>query len=370
MRHTPYTFLFLAVLTSAVHAQPALPFGEQGWRTDWTRTAVDYSELEVNVPRDAIAPIDAPQFITPGEAAMWLSDQEPVVRVQLGSESRAYPLQILTWHEIVNDRIGDTPVTVTFCPLCYSAIAFDRLVDGDVLDFGVSGMLRHSDLVMYDRQTHSLWQQLTGEAIVGSYMDTRLNRIPAQIISFKQFREAHPAGSVLSRETGHQRDYGRNPYAGYDDISKQPWLYRGPSDGRLPPMEKVVGITIGESSKAYSHRMTRQKRVIRDRVGDTDLVIFHSRKGATSALDAERIADSRVIGSTGVFSPHLGNRTLTFTASGSRFKDQESGTVWDVTGLAVEGELTGSRLTPLPHADVFAFAWFVMIPDTELYNDD
>ncbi len=362
------TFLFFVV--GPVLAQPTLPFGEQGWRTDWTRTSIDYSELEVNVPRDGIAPIDAPEFVSIAQAERWLDDREPVVRMEIDGEARAYPLQILTWHEIVNDRIGEVPVTVTFCPLCYSAIAFDRRVDGEILDFGVSGMLRHSDLVMYDRQTHSLWQQLTGTGIVGTHMDTRLTKVPAQIISFRQFRDAHPNSRVLSRETGHQRDYGRNPYVGYDDIAKQPWLFRGASDGRLPPMQKVVGVTLGDASIAYSHQITRRERVIHDRVGATEIVIFHTREGATSALDASRIADSKVIGSTGVFLPMLGDRKLTFSAVGTYFIDDQSGSRWDITGLAVEGELAGQRLAAVQHTDVFAFAWFVMVPDTHLYKND
>lgn len=133
-----------------------------------------------------------------------------------------------------------------------------------VHSFGVSGMLRHSDMVMFDRETESLWQQLNGEGIVGTYTGKKLTPIPAQIISYRQFKEAHPFGEVLSRETGHRRNYGQNPYAGYDDINDRPFLYKGPFDKRVPPMEKLVTVSIGDEDKAYPHSITRKERVIHE----------------------------------------------------------------------------------------------------------
>lgn len=360
-------FLILLVVPS-VTAQPRLPFGEDGWRTDWGRSSIAFSELEVNVPRGAIPAVDSPRFISASAAGEWLADGEPVIQIRLGAEARAYPLQILTWHEIVNDEIEGRAITVTFCPLCYSAIAFFRTVDGEALDFAVSGMLRHSDLVMYDRQTHSLWQQLTGEALVGAMTGRVLDRVPAQIVSFAEFRGAFPEGVVLSRDTGHRRDYGKNPYVGYDDVEQRPWLFKGAVDDRLPPMEKVVGVEIGSRSRAYAHDITRSRRVINDELAGEPLVVFHTADGARSALDDERIAQSRVIGSTGVFSRRLGDRVLTFRPAGDEFEDLETRTRWNIAGRGVSGPLAGSELTPLTHADVFAFAWFVMKPETDLFR--
>lgn len=230
----------IGLIAGTAAAQAPLRLPDSDWRTDWTKSSIDWSELEPNVPRDAIPSIDDPKFISVSEAEKWVGDNEPVILVRVGSESRAYPIQVLMWHEIVNDRIGDTPITVTFCPLCYSALVFRRSINDKDYHFGVSGMLRHSDLVMYDRETHTLWQQLSGEAIVGQFTGMVLEQIPAQIISFRQFKDEYVSGRVLSKETGHQRRYGENPYVGYDDISDKPWLFRGANDDRLPPMESAM----------------------------------------------------------------------------------------------------------------------------------
>ncbi len=358
------------LLVQEAEAQSVERFKQFGWETDFSKSNVDLTSIEVNLPRDGIRSIDNPKFVSQADAARWLGDREPVLSLEINGEARAYPLQILTWHEIVNDNFGDTPVAVTFCPLCYSAIAFDRRIDGKVHEIGVSGMLRHSDMVMYDRTTQSLFQQITGEAIAGEYTGKVLEKYPAQIISFEQFREAHPGGSVLSKDTGMDRQYGRNPYPGYDDIDERPWLFDGRQDGRLPPMEKVIGLTLsGGEVKAYPHSLTRKKNVIHDMVGDTPVVVFHTKKGAASALDKGRIAGSKDIGSTGVFSPAVDGEALEFTFDNGQFKDARTASTWNIAGMAVDGPLKGTQLERLTHADVFSFAWFVLYPDTELYND-
>ncbi len=362
--------LLLASSVQSAQAQRTGRVGLEGWRTDWERTTIDLDELEVNIPRDAIPSIDAPKFVAVDEARRWVGEKEPVVVLVHAGVARAYPLQILTWHEIVNDdRSFGFPVAVTFCPLCYSALAFDRRVDGRVLTFGVSGMLRHSDLVMFDRETHTLWQQLTGEGIVGTYAGTTLRRLPAQIISFAQFAEAYPDGRVLSRETGHHRQYGRNPYVGYDDIDARPFLYRGPYDDRLPPMEKVVAVDIAGERRAYPYTITRKRHVIHDELGGRPLVVFHTERGATSALAEARIADAREVGSTGVFDPTVDGQVLRFTYRDGRFIDEQTGTVWDITGRAREGPLAGRRLEPIPHGDYFAFAFLAFRPDAGVYRE-
>ncbi|MGH2602162.1 MAG: DUF3179 domain-containing protein, partial [Dehalococcoidia bacterium] len=174
-----------------------------------------------------------------------------VIAFEHAGDARAYPLAILIWHEIVNDTVGGLPVTVTFCPLCNTAIVFDRRLDGQVLDFGTTGNLRHSDLVMYDRQTESWWQQVTGEAIVGELTGKQLTFLPAVIVAWSEFKAAYPQGQVLSSETGFLRDYGQNPYTGYDDADESPFLFRGTADGRLPPKERVVTVSLGGEDVAY-----------------------------------------------------------------------------------------------------------------------
>jgi hypothetical protein len=339
-----------------------------GWNTNTAKRTVELGELESGGPgKDGIPAIDGPKFVEPDKAEQWLKAREPVISLVVDGRAKAYPLQILIWHEIVNDRIGDVPVMVTFCPLCYSAIVFERTVDGREYSFGTSGMLRHSNLVMYDRQTETLWQQLTGEAIVGDMVGSTLKSIAAQIISFKQFCSTYKDGLVLSRETGFRRNYGRNPYVGYDDISKRPFLFRGETDGRLPPMEKVVAVTINGQSNAYPYAVTRQRRVINDQVGGRQIVVLHA-DGAASALDRPKIAASREVGSTGVFDRRLGEQLLSFRYDEGKFHDEQTNSVWDITGRAVEGTLKGKQLTPVAHGDYFAFVWLVFKPETQIYH--
>ncbi|MCA1613626.1 MAG: DUF3179 domain-containing protein [Acidobacteria bacterium] len=196
----------------------------------------------------------------------------------------------------------------------------------------------------------------------------RLRQLPSQIVGFAQFAAAHPSGKVLSRETGHRRDYGRNPYAGYDDIGSAPLLYRGKRDDRLPPMEKVVAVEFDGRHKAYPHSVTRGRRVIEDRVGRQEIVIFHA-DGAASALDAGEISKSKDAGATGVFDPVVDGRRLRFSYDGGRFVDAETGSRWNILGQAVGGELKGRQLRRVPHGDYFAFAWLAFRPQTEVFKD-
>src|SRR5262249_61078796 len=145
---------------------------------------------------DGIPAIDRPTFVGSADAAAWIVAKEPVLALQINGDARAYPLPILMWPEIVNDVVGGVPVTVTFCPLCNSGIVFERVVDETTLDFGTSGKLYKSDLVMYDRQSHSLWAQMEGRAIVGTYAGTRLKLIQANTISFEERRATHPGRKV------------------------------------------------------------------------------------------------------------------------------------------------------------------------------
>lgn len=362
---------FLAVAVLFARPAEGQPRGLiDSWITQWDKSTIELSELSVNVPRDAIPALDQPAFVDQKEASDWLAPREPVVVLTVGKEARAYPLQILIWHEIVNDKFGDLPVAVTFCPLCYSAVAFDRRMNGEVLSFGVSGMLRLSDLVMFDRASQSLWQQLSGEAIVGDYAGEVLRKLPAQILSFAQFRRSYPDALVLGRDTGHSRRYGANPYEGYDDINERPWMYSGPVDDRLRPMEKVVAVQVGQASRAFPHSLTRREGVIHDELGGVRIMVLHDPDGAASALDAARIADSRDLGQTGVFLPEVDGQELTFEVGDQGFRDRETGSLWSVTGRAKSGPLEGHQLEPVVHGDFFAFAWLAAFPDSDVYHMD
>lgn len=340
----------------------------QGWETNTQKSLIDLDELKRGgPPKDGIPSIDDPKFVSISDADSWISDQEPIISVEYEGEARAYPLQILIWHEIVNDNISGDPLLVTFCPLCYSALVFERKVKGEVLEFGVSGFLRHSDMIMYDRKTETLWQQFTGKAIVGDYVGTTLNQMPSQIISFAQFRENYPDGEVLSRDTGYDRNYGANPYTGYDDINNTPLFDAGNDDGRLPPMEKVIGVKLEGQKKAYPYSITRKKHVINDEIANTPVLIIHT-DGATSALDATQIAESKESGSTGVFKRMLKGKELSFAVKDGNMVDQQTGSVWTVTGKAVKGEYKGQQLEAVTFGDYFAFAWLVFWPETVIYS--
>ncbi|HIC89112.1 MAG TPA: DUF3179 domain-containing protein [Anaerolineae bacterium] len=244
------------------------------WNTNWNLHIVEYDELlSGGPPRDGIPSIDKPRFASARDAADWLADNEPVIVLEIEGDARAYPLQILIWHEIVNDVVGGVPVLVTFCPLCNAAITFDRRLEGQVYEFGISGLLRNSDLVMYDRTTESLWQQFTGEAIVGDMVGQRLTFLPSSLISFADFRQAYPEGVVLSRDTGFSRDYGRNPYVGYDRVDQVPFLFDGELDGRLPPMERVITVELNGVDVAYPLSVLSKVHVIEDAPGGVDLVV-------------------------------------------------------------------------------------------------
>ncbi len=340
------------------------------WNTDWTRHTVDYDEIiSGGPPRDGIPSIDEPEFISFEEAADWLADQEPVIGLEIEGDARAYPLQILTWHEIVNDEVGGVPVVVTFCPLCNSALVFDRRVNGEVYEFGTSGLLRHSDLIMYDRTTESLWQQFTGEGIVGQHTGDRLAFIPSSIISFADFRAAYPQGQVLSQETGFSRRYGANPYVYYDEDTGRPFLFTGELDERLPAMMRVVGVVQGDETIAYPYSVLAEQGVIHDTLGGREIVIFH-RFGTTSALGAERIAQAEDVGATGVFDRVLDGQVLTFTIEGVNMTDAETGSTWNVVGQAISGPYGGKQLTPVIHSDHFWFSWAAFYPNTVIYAGD
>lgn len=342
------------------------------WNTDWERRTIELYELRHGgPPRDGIPPINDPKFVTAEEAEGWLEGNEPVIAFVLSDDARAYPLQILIWHEIVNDRVGGDPVLITFCPLCNSSIVFDRRVEGVEYEFGTSGLLRNSDLVMYDRNTESLWQQLTGTGIVGEHAGDRLTFLPSSIVSFDDFRGAYPHGKILSRETGYSRTYGWNPYVGYDRIGDSPFLFNGELDGRLAAMERVVAVTLDIKGRsvniAYPYNALATEHVINDVQFGVHLVVFHE-AGASSALDAREISDGRDIGATGVFHPIVNGEVLSFTVRGGEIVDESTGSSWDIFGRAVKGPLMGAQLEPVVHGTHFWFAWAAFKPDTIVYN--
>ena len=341
-----------------------------GWKTDFSKHSIPLSEImRGGPPRDGIPPIDDPKFISVSDAPDHLVDQEPVVTFEFNGEAKAYPIAILMWHEIVNDDVGGMPITVTYCPLCNTAIVFDRRVGDRVLDFGTSGNLRNSDLIMWDRQTESWWQQITGEAIVGELTDTMLTFLPANMISWVDFKESFPDGQVLSRDTGHVRDYDRPPYTGYDSLDQRPFLYSGPLDDRLLPMERIVGIDVGESAVAYPFSLFQSVPVVNDSVGGQDIVIFYAPE-TRSAFQGRAAYEDNVVGSTAVYDPNLDGEKLTFELRDEMLVDAQTGSEWNIFGVATSGPLSGKSLQPVIHANHFWFAWHVFYPETEIRTED
>jgi hypothetical protein len=340
------------------------------WITDFSIASVDLGDFQGGgPPKDGIPSIDTPRFESLDAARAWLEPVSPVISLEVDDAARAYPLAILVWHEIVNDTLGGVPVVVTFCPLCHTALVFERTLDGTVHDFGTTGNLRYSDLVMYDRQTESWWQQATGEAIVGTLTGSRLTFLPAQLVSLADFAAAHPDGDVLSRDTGHRRDYGRNPYPGYDQANERPFLYSGEIDGRLAPKERIVTVDRGATTIAIPYASLETHGVIE--VATPDPVVVFWAPGTAAALEGAGIDLGRDAGGTGVFVPEVDGRRLTFSRSGARdgpITDAETGSTWSITGRATAGPLAGTQLEPVVHGDHFWFAWAAFEPDTEVWS--
>lgn len=339
--------------------------------TDFCNSAVDFDEIiSGGPPKDGIPAVDRPIMETVEDASEWLNERSPVIVVQIDDDVRAYPLAILMWHEIANDSISGVPIAVTFCPLCNSSIVFDRRVDGEVLDFGVSGMLRNSDLIMYDRQTESWWQQFTGEGIVGDYTGTLLDFIPSQVVGFSQFAERFPEGLVMSRDTGFNRRYGTNPYTGYDGPNGVLFLFNQEVDPRLRGTERVLGAQVGPDNTpiAYPLEVLSEEIVINDTVGGVDVVAFWQ-PGVVSALDQAVIDESRDIGTAALFQRTLDDEVLTFSMSEDGvLTDEQTGSTWNLFGEAIEGPLAGESLEPIVANLHFWFAWAAFSPETSVYG--
>ncbi len=344
-------------------------FAQQEFSTDFSKHSVPYTEiLSGGPPKDGIPAIDNPKFIEIAEAEEWLEPQEPVILVEINGDARAYPIQILIWHEIVNDVVGDVPVVVTFCPLCNTAIAFERTLDGQVLDFGTTGRLRFSNLIMYDRQTETWWQQAGGDAIAGEHTGRQLKFIPASIISWEDFKTNHPDGKVLSRDTGFSRAYGRNPYAGYDDVRQSPFLYIGPeTPDQLLPMARVLTVDLNGDAVAYPYDVLQEIHVVNDEVGGAPIAVFWS-PGTASALDSDTVALGRDVGTANSFTRVLDGETLTFQFDGEKIVDEQTGSVWNIVGRAIEGPLAGAELEPVVSINHFWFSWAAFRPDTRVYE--
>lgn len=302
------------------------------------------------VPMDGIPSIDRPKFISAVEGDRFLSDAEIVFGLYFAGEARAYPAMILAWHEIVNDVVNGQPVLITYCPLCYASIAYERTIDGVAVQFGVSGKLYNSDLVMYDRLTESYWSQILGKAIVGEFSGRELKRIPIDFTTWGVWKHLHPDTLVLSKDTGYVRSYGVDPYQGYY-ASDEVWFPLEHQDQRLHPKALIYGLVIGESQKAYPKDTITQRGVISDTVGGANVAVWAIQEGPIR-----------------VFDRNVGNATLEFTLEEGRIFDTQTHSEWNIDGVAISGLYSGTRLTRIVGITCFWFAWGAFYPDTSLYS--
>lgn len=254
---------------------------------------------------------------------------------------------------------------VTFCPLRNSSVVFDRRVDGCELTFGTTGNLRKSDLVMWDRQTESWWQQFSGEALVGQLTGERLVPLASQTLSWKDYRDRYPAGHVLSRDTGFSRDYGRNPYEGYDAPDEKPFLFEGETDKQLPPKERVAAVFAGGAAAVVPFSRLRRQGVTPFEIANTPVVAMF-KAGVASALAVAEIAESDDVGTSAAFDRRLDGRILSFERRGDVTLDRRTGSTWDITGRAMHGPLRGKRLTPVRHDQQFWFALAAFLPEAQI----
>ncbi len=322
------------------------------------------AELARNVtsggpPKDGIPSIDEPKFVAAG-SARFLADDDVVFGLELGGEARAYPQLVLVWHEIVNDKVGGRPISVTYCPLTGSTVAFrGTSARGEALTFGTSGDLVNSNLLMYDRETDSRWPQILGQAIVGPSRGRRLEEIPLQWTTWRHWRRAHPDTRVLSTDTGFLRNYGDDPYGSYNPLGG--YYKRSSSDlffpvlnddSRFPRKDVFVGAKLAEVRLAVRKDVVRRERAVMARMGRSRVAFLHD-----PDLDDVR-----------AYRAHAGGRAL-LLAPGSergRYVDEATGSVLDARGGIVSGPLRGSELERVTSYDVMWFAWAAFFRDSKV----
>jgi hypothetical protein len=305
-------------------------------------------------PPDGIPSIDNPKFISVQEAEEFLEDSDLIVSLNINGDIRAYPLQILVWHEIINDIVGKTPVAVTYCPLCFTNQVFNRTMnDGQILEFGTSGKLYNSNLVMYDRTTKSLWSQAMSQAIVGELAGVKLERIPFDVAYWRDWKQLYSDSKVLSRDTGSNRPYGVDPYGDYY-TSKEVLFPVSKHDDRLGLKEIIIGFENGGQYKAYRLQDVERKKVINDQVNTKPITLFSLEPFMTRA-----------------YNPIVEGHTLLqfeYNAKNNTFIDKQTRSQWSFDGKSIDGQMKEKQLIRLPYDQGFWFEWIAFHPTTELYS--
>ena len=363
-----FLVIVLALSIYPLHARDV--FSTQEFpKTDFSKHTVPLNEIySGGPPRDGIKPIDNPTFMSISNASKILDPREPVVAVNIGNEAKAYPHRILLYHEIVNDEINELPIFITHCPLCNTAIVFSRKVGNDILDFGTTGRVRDSNLVMYDRQTESWWQQFTGDAIVGYYSGKLLEPINSQVVSFEQFAKSFPDGSVLSQDTGFRRYYGKTPYPGYDNPGGIPFLFNREIDFRLPPLERVLALASESTSTIYPFSFLDKNPLINTEFENKKILVL-SQASMVSTMDKKFIKDSNAMLTAAAFDRNFDDHELTFQLDNGRIYDSQTNSEWNIFGQAIAGALNGAKLEQVDKNVHFAFAWFAFHPDAKVITE-
>lgn len=349
-----------------------------GWKTDTTRHNVELSEFMMVLPKGAFPVLNTPKFIDKNAGLKVFNKNEPVIYLEIKGKSKAYPLNVLSAHELVNDTLEGSSILISYCPLCNSALIFNRILyfrgDKYTLEFDVSGMLRNSNMVMYDKVTESWWQQLLGRAEVGKLTGAELDILPSQIISVKDFFNRFPNGKILSTNTGFEKAklyYGFNPYVKYDKPGGLPYerfFKKEALNHKLPAMERVVDVKSKGKYKIYPFSIVAKKGVINDTFESKNVVLFHQ-YGTISNMDEKEITKSRDIGSVTVFNALVDGKLLKFYKKSGKFRDKQTNSFWDITGFCFKGTLKGKQLLIEPHSIDFAFSWLKFYPDSEIYSD-
>lgn len=301
-------------------------------------------------PKDGIPSIDNPKF-SKAQEAPFVSDDDIVIGLEINGDAKAYPLFILVWHEIVNDKVGGIPVAVTYCPLCYTTQVFERVINNQEVEFGTSGKLYNSNLVMYDRLTDSYWSQALGKAIKGELTGSELKIIPFDVISWNNWKNLHPNTLVLTTDTGHLRSYGVDPYGDYYTDKRIVFPVEN-NDARLHPKEIILGLHEGNSYKAYKQEDVENFVIINDEFNKKSILLISFYEGNSRA-----------------FKRTINDQTLEFVFENGTILDTVTRSEWNYDGIAVSGSLKDTKLERLPINPGFWFEWVAFHPDTELFGD-
>ncbi len=355
-----------------IHNPKRLPYT---WKTDTTKHTVSYAQLTIAAAKDEIQTLGFPEFITRNDSFYNYYEFEPAIVVNFGGEAWAYPLSILTLYELANDSVGGKQIMVTFCPMCNAALVYNRQVksakDERLLTFGISGLLMHNDMVMYDHETESWWEQLMGAGIAGEYSGVEMKMLPALLISVKDYFDRYPDGKILSPvpmnmylKTHAHRPFHHLEHSGH--LSRKYYLPEK-TDPRLPPQEHVLDIRVEGHDRIYPFHALAKQQVVNETVGKSPLVIFYHDE-TVSVLDKDNLAKAKRTGSATAFESKLNGVTYIFRKSGDYFVDAQTGSVWDITGYCREGTLKGQQLGMLPQSNHFAFAYLAFFPNAEIFG--